>query len=117
MDRRPWLPCFPPLEVTDAVRARVAQRLRAPSTPFFLLEDEGESDGDDSAYRKRRSVRSGKIHTVDTNVAVQVRWPHQMVHSTNSRAPVYEEMSLASFTDGYIGIMLVEKDTEVSGVM
>ena len=85
--RRPAPAALLPLpEVFYAVRASVAQRLRAPPTPFCLSEDESESDNDDSCYKKRRSVRSGKLRTLDTNVAVQIKWPHEMVHSASSQS-------------------------------
>ena len=40
-----------------------------------------------------------------------------MVRSASGQATVYLEMSLASFVDGYLGIMMLEKSKEVSGVM
>ena len=58
-------PVLPPLpEVSEAVRTRVAQCLRAPPTPFYLSEEEADSDTDDGYHRKRTSVKSGKVRTL-----------------------------------------------------
>ena len=45
------------------------------------------------------------------------KWPHEMVCSTQSKAPVYEEMSLASFTSEYLGIVVEEKGSPTGEVM
>ena len=89
-------------EVSEAVRARVAQRLRGASIPFLLTDEEYGSDDDDTTAKRKRSMKSGKLRTLDTHVTIQVKWPHEMVRSASSKAPVYE----AAFTDGYLGMAL-----------
>ena len=48
---------------------------------------------------------------------VRIKWPHEVVRSAQSKAPVYEELSLAAFTNGYLGLMAEEKGSPVGGVM
>ena len=105
---------FPPLpDVSETVRARVAQRLNAPPTPFCISEDECDSDTDSGFSGKRSTVKSGKVRTLDSKVSVRIRWPHEMGDSSVE----YHHLSLAAFTDGYLGLLCLEQDTQVSGAM
>ena len=47
----------------------------------------------------------------------RIKWPHEMVCSAQSKAPVYKEMSLASFTNGYLGIVAEEWGSPIGEVM
>ena len=38
----------------------------------------------------------------------RIKWPHELVYCTQGKAPVYEEMSLAMFANGYLGIVAEE---------
>ena len=46
----------------------------------------------------------------------RVKWPHEMVFSSQGKAPTYEDMSLALFTYGYLAIM-TEEGPLVKGYM
>ena len=53
-------------------------------------------------------MKSGKIRTTDLYVTKRVRWPHEMVCSTQGQPPIYLEMSLALFTNGYLCVAVEE---------
>ena len=52
-----------------------------------------------------------------THVVVRIKWAHEVVRSAQSKAPVYEELSLASFTNKYLGIVAEEKGSLMGEVM
>ena len=41
-------------------------------------------------------------------MTLRVKWPHEMVFSSQGQAPVYEDMSLALFANGYLAIVAEE---------
>ena len=53
-------------------------------------------------------MKSGNIHTMDSYVTKQVRWPHEVVYTTHGQPPVYSDMSLALFTNGYLSVAMEE---------
>ena len=100
------------------VRTRVAQHLHGAPAPFLLTDEDSSTDEEASpTKRKRRSIKSGKLRTNDTHVLHRIKWPHEMVCSAQSKAPVYEEMSLASFTNGYLGIVAEERGSQTGEMM
>ena len=101
----------PPLpDVSEAVRTRVAQRLQGAPAPFLLIDEDSPTDEEASpTKRKRHTIKLGTPRTRDTHVVLRIKWPHEMVCSAQSKAPMYEEMSLASFTNEYLGIVAEEK--------
>ena len=48
---------------------------------------------------------------------LRIKWLHEMVCGAQSKAPVYKEISLASFTNGYLGIVVEEKGSPSGEVM
>ena len=56
------------------------------------------------------------LHTRDTHVVIRIKWPHEVVCSAQSKALVYEELPLTSFTNGYLGIV-AEKGSPMGEVM
>ena len=101
-------------DVSEAVRNRVAQQMQGVSDPFLLADKDSASEEEASpGKRKRRTIKSGMLHTQDTHVVIRIKWPHEVVSSSQSKVPVYEEMSLASFTNGYLGLMAEEKGSPV----
>ena len=108
----------PPLpDISETVRARMAQRLQAAPEAFLLTDEYPPSDKDASPRKKKRTMKSGMLRTQDTHVVIRITWPHEVVKSAVSRAPVYEELSLAAFTNGYLGIVAEEKGSAVGEVM
>ena len=108
----------PPLpDISEAVRARVAQRLQGAPDSFLLTDEDSPSDEDTSLRKRKRTMKSGKLRTQDTHVVIRIKWPHEVVCSAFSKAPVYEELLLASFTNGYLGIVAEEKGSTVGEVM
>ena len=93
-----------PPEVSDAIQARVTQRLwRAPATSFLITDEDSPSDEDASPVKRRRcTIKSGRLRTMDTHVVQHVKWPHERVFSSQGQASVYEEMSLALIANGYL---------------
>ena len=81
---------------------------REPHAPFLLTDEDSPTDEEASPTKRKRCwIKSGKLRTRDTRVLHKIKWPHEMVCSTQSKAPMYE-MSLASFTNGYLGIVTEE---------
>ena len=88
-------------DVSKVVRTRVAQHLQGTPAPFLLTDEDSPMDEDASPTKRRRcSIKSGRLRTCDTHVLHRIKLPHEMVCSAQSKAPVYEEMLLASFSNG-----------------
>ena len=97
-------------DVSEAIHARVVQHLQGGPDPFLLTDEDSPSDEETSpGKRKRRTIKLSKLRTRDTHVVVRIKWPHEVVHSAQNKAPVYEELSLTSFTNEYLGIVAEEK--------
>ena len=58
--------------------------------------------------RKRQSIKSGRLRTRNTYVIHRVKWPYEIVCCSQGKAPIYEDMSLALFTNGYMSIVAEE---------
>ena len=87
----------------------MAQRLQGAPAPFLLMDEGSPTDEEASpTKRERHSIKSGKLRTRDTCVLHRIKWPHEMVCSAQTKGPMYEEMSPASFTNGYLGIVAEE---------
>ena len=64
------------------VRAQVAQHLKGAPTLFPLAdEDTGSEDEETTHHRRRKPLKLGKIHTIDSYVTKQVKWLHEMVYT------------------------------------
>ena len=88
----------------------MAQCLQGAPTPFLLMDEDSPTDEEASpTKRKRRTIKTGKLRTRDTHVMHWIKWPHELVCSVLSKASMYEEMSVASFTNGYLGIVAEER--------
>ena len=109
----------PPLQDdSGAVRAQVAQHLQGALSLFLLTNEDSPTDEEASpTKRKRRTIKSGMLRTQDTHVVLRIKWVHEMVCSAQSKAPMYEAMLLASFTNGYLGIVAAEKGSPTGEVM
>ena len=88
-------------DMSDATRARVAQRLWGDPAPFLLTDEDSPSDEEASSVkRKKHSIKSGKLHTRDTHVIHHVKWQHEMVFCSQGQALVYEDIPWhSSLTD------------------
>ena len=96
----------------------MAQHLQGAPDPFLLADEDSPSDEETSpGKRKRRTIKSDNLRTRDTHVVVRIKRPHNVVRSAQNKAPVYKELSLASFTNGYLGIVAEEKGSPVGEVM
>ena len=92
----------------------MALRLRGSSTPFLLTDTDSESDGERAASHKLcRNIKSSEIRTSDTHVVKRVKWPHEVVFTSQGKAPVYADMSLALFFNGYLAIMADKKSVPI----
>ena len=90
--------------------------MQGASDNFLLADDDSASDEEVSPGKtKGRTIKSGKLRTQDTHVVIRIKWPHEVVSSSQSKVPVYEEMSLTSFTNGYLGLMAEEKGSPGGG--
>ena len=65
------------------------------------------SSGDDGMLQARRKIelKSGKIWTMDSTVNKKVVWPHKVVFTTQGQPPVYSDMSIALFMNGYLTVL------------
>ena len=96
-------------DMGNEVRAQVARRLHAAPVLFPLTEEETDTDDEDHAVRtKRKGFKSGKIRTTDLYVTKRVIWPHEMCTNAQGQPPVYLDMSLALFTNGFLCVAAAE---------
>ena len=94
-------------DVSDAIRAQVTRRLRGAPLYPSTNEDTALDDEVPAPYRSRQQLKSGKIRTTDTYVTKQVGWPHEMVVTNQGQPPIYQEMSIALFVNGYLAVVAV----------
>ena len=67
-----------------------------------LMDEDSPTDEEASPVkRKRQSIKSGRLRTQDTNLIHWIKWPNEMVCCSQGKAPIYEDMSLASFANGW----------------
>ena len=57
--------------------------------PLMYGETELE-DGEASPICRRRGLNSGKIRTMDSLVTKRIKWPHEMVITSQGQPPVYD---------------------------
>ena len=96
-------------DVANTVRERLAHRHRSTSAPFLLTDDETGSYDEGTAPRcHQTTMKSGKLHSRDTHVVKRIKWVHEMVTPSMGQAPVYKDMSLALFSNGYLAIVVGE---------
>ena len=113
-DFGPTMPAFPPSTmeagVADEVRAQVARRLRSAPALCSYAEEETDTEDDDNAARSKpnKGYRSGKVRTTDSYVTKSVVWPHERCTNAQGQPPVYLDMSLALFTNGYLVVAAAE---------
>ena len=70
----------PPLpDVSEAVRACVAQCLQGAPESFLLTDEDSPSDEDTSPRKRKRTMKSGKLRIQDTHVVLRKRSPHEVV--------------------------------------
>ena len=55
-------------------------------------------------------LKSGKIRTTDSMVIRRVVWPHEMVYTMEGQPPVYSDMSIALFMNGYLTVLTAEAE-------
>ena len=73
------------------------------------MDEDTAFKGEEAAHpHSRRHLTSGKVRTTDTYVTKCVQWPHEMVFTTQGQAPVYFDMSIALFTNGYSAVVTGE---------
>ena len=95
--------------ISEAVRTKVTQRLRRVHASLFLTDEECLSEEDVSPVKRSRgTIKSGRLRTRDTQVVHHVKWSHKMVVYSQGKAPVYEDISLALFTSGYLVVVSEE---------
>ena len=68
-------------------------------------ETASEDEEDFHTCRWRR-LKSGNIRITDSLVTKMIQWrPHEMVFTSQGQPPVFEELSLALFTNGYLCVL------------
>ena len=89
---------------------QVNQCLRGVPTPFLWTDKDTASEDKKPAHpHMRRAMKSGKIHTKDSYVTRQVRWPHEMVFTAHGKPPVYSDIALHfSQTDTFQSVVTKE---------
>ena len=79
-------------------------------TPYPLTDEGTASEDDETCHtQRRRGLKSGKVRTTDTLIIKRVKWPHEMVFTSQGQPPVYREMSLALFINGYLSVLAEER--------
>ena len=90
-------------DVSEEVWAHVASHIPSDPAIFIPMDDETAS-GEEGALpvSRKRGLKSGKVRTMDSIITRKVVWPHEVVFTTQGQPPVYSEMSLALFVNGYL---------------
>ena len=74
-------------------------------------EDSVSEDDASPAKRRRHPIKSGRLCTSDSHVLHRVKWPHEMIVCSQGKAPVYEDISLALFSNRYLAVVSEEGPT------
>ena len=99
------------LDVAKEVRTKVVQHLQGASTPYPLTDQGPASEDEEASHTNgRRGLKSGKVSTIDSVVVKRVQWSHEMVFTNQGQPPVYGELSMALFTNGYLSVLAAEMD-------
>ena len=62
-------------------------------------------------------MKSDKVRTSYTHVVNRIKWPHAMVTASMGQAPVYKDMSLALFSNGYLTNVAGENSPVIKDTM
>ena len=95
--------------MANVVHERLAHRLHSIFVPFLITDNETGSDNDGTAPPNHHEIRETSYQ--GHPCCQQIKWPHEMVTASTGQAPVYNDMSLAMFSNGYLTIMAVECST------
>ena len=79
---------------------------------IFISTDDESASGDEGMLpaRRKRGLKSGMARTMDYIVTMKVIWPHKVLLTTQGQPPVYREMSLALFVNGYLTVLSEESE-------
>ena len=68
-------------DISDAVRAQVANHMRgAPMMDFITSDEDPESGEKATTAPRKKALKSGKIRTTNSSVLHKVIWPHEVVY-------------------------------------
>ena len=97
-------------DVSKDVRAWVTQRLRRAPPASFITDDEDSASDDDASLRKwwHRHIKSGRLRTRDSHILHRIKWLHEVVMVSQGKTSVYEDISLALFSNGYLSVVSEE---------
>ena len=60
-----------------------------------------------------KKLKSGLHRQQETQVLVNVNWPHELCFTQDRSCPAYDDLSQIQFTQGFIGCVLEESDVNV----
>ena len=74
------------------------------------MDTSSDNEEDPALARQcRKPIKSGKLHSADTQVLCRVEWLHESVYMVDSKPAEYESLSIPLFISGYIRIMDSQK--------
>ena len=75
----------------------MAHRLKGAPTSYPVTDGETASEDEEVSHtHSRRRLNSGKVRTMDSLVTKRIQLPHEMVFTSQSQLPLYEELSFAT---------------------
>ena len=93
-------------ELSEEIRERVVHRVKQLPVLGPYTSDETSSEEDEPApINHRKPLRSGKLHTVDTQLIHCVTLPHKFVYSADGQPAVYEILPIPLCVSGYVKVM------------
>ena len=100
-------------DMANDVCEKLTQRLHSTSTPFLLTDDETGSDDQGAPTPLFVAGLTSNLvrFTPDSQVVNRIKWLHEMGCSFVLQAPVYKDMSLALFLNGYLVIVAEESNS------
>ena len=86
-------------DITDEVQGKVASHMRgSPALQLTTMNDDSRSEeAATTPAPRKRGLKSGNIHTVDTTVLCKITWPHEVVYTCTGQPAEYENMSVTLF--------------------
>ena len=95
--------------MSEEVKAQVTQCVWRVPAPYSLTDEKPVPEDEEAPHtHSSRGLKSGKVRTTDSLVVKKVKWPHKVAVTNQGQPPVYGEMSLSLFVNGYLTIFTEE---------
>ena len=93
--------------LSEEVRAHVTRRVQQLPLlgPYTTDMSSDEEPGTVSAGCRKTYLKSGRLHTTDSQVLHTVDWPHMHVYSADGKPAEYESLTVPLLVARYVPIM------------